>query len=76
MALASRTELAQSRIQVQNQEVTIRGSRKALLPSVSAVANFTNDALAGQANALPGAPHNNRDFFVGGYDTVLSQLFR
>jgi outer membrane protein TolC len=75
MALASRPELAQSRIQLQNQELTIRGSHNALLPSVSAVANFTNNGLAGQANGLPGAPHNNSGFFIGGYGTVLSQLF-
>jgi outer membrane protein len=75
MALASRPELAQSRIQVQNQQLTIRGSRNALLPSASAVVNLTNSALAGQANSLAGAPRNNSGFFVGGYGTVLSQLF-
>jgi outer membrane protein len=75
MALASRPELAQSRIQVQNQQLTIRGSRNALLPSASAVVSLTNSALAGQANSLAGAPHNNSGFFIGGYGTVLSQLF-
>ena len=78
MALAARPELAQSRIQIQNQELTIRGSQNALRPSVSAVANLTNSALAGQSNPLPaapGAPHSNNGFFIGGYGTVLSQLF-
>jgi len=78
MALASRPELAQSRIQLQNQALTIRGSRNALLPSLAAVANFTNNALAGQTNSLPAPPgtaHSNNGFFIGGYGTVLSQLF-
>ena len=78
MALASRPELAQSRIQVQNQQLTIRGSRNALLPSASAVVNLTNYALAGQPNAIPapaGAQHSNNGFFVGGYGAVLTQLF-
>jgi outer membrane protein len=77
MALATRPELAQSRIQIQNQELTIRGSQNALRPNISAVASFTNNALAGQNNTLPssGSPHSNNGFFIGGYGTVLSQLF-
>ena len=55
MALAARPELAQSRIQIQNQFLTIRGSRNALLPAASAVVNLTNSALAGQISTLPPA---------------------
>lgn len=78
MALAARPELAQSRIQIQNQELTLRGSRNALLPSASAVLNLTNSALAGQASTLPlpaGSVRTVSPFFIGGYGTVLSQLF-
>ena len=35
-----------------------------------------NGALAGDVNplpALPGSPHSNTAFFIGGYGTVLSQ---
>jgi len=77
-AIASRPELAQSRIQLHNQELTIRGSRNALLPTLDLVANASNGALAGEPNplpALPGSPHSNTAFFIGGYGTVLSQLF-
>ena len=77
-AIASRPELAQSRIQLHNQELTIRGSRNALLPTLDVVANASNGALAGEPNplpALPGSPHSNTAFFIGGYGTVLSQLF-
>ncbi|HTS28916.1 MAG TPA: TolC family protein [Bryobacteraceae bacterium] len=79
MALSSRPELAQSRIQLQNQELTIRGSKNSLLPTLDAVVNFTNSALAGQPNSLPapsGTIHSNNSFFIGGYGQVLSQLFQ
>jgi len=78
MALSSRPELAQSRIQLQNQGLTIRGSRNALLPTIDAVANFSNGALAGQPSDLvapPGTVHSNNPFFIGGYGSVLSQIF-
>ena len=78
MALATRPELAQSRIQIQNQTLTLRGSRNALLPSAAAVVNLTNSALAGQASTLPlpaGSQRAISPFFIGGYGTVLSQLF-
>jgi outer membrane protein TolC len=78
LAISSRPELAQSRIQLSNQELTIRGSKNALLPTLDVVANLSNSGLAGQINplpALPGTAHSNTAFFIGGYGTVLSQLF-
>jgi outer membrane protein TolC len=77
-AIASRPELAQSRIQLTNQELTIRGSKNALLPTLDFVGSMSNGALAGEPNPLPalaGSPHSNTPFFIGGYGTVLSQLF-
>jgi outer membrane protein TolC len=77
-AIASRPELAQSRIQLHNQELTILGSKNALLPTLDLVASSSNGALAGDPNplpALPGSPHSNNPYFIGGYGTVLSQLF-
>ena len=77
-ALSNRPELAQSRIQLANQELTIRGSKNGLLPTLDLVASVANSALAGEPNTLPapvGTVHSNNPFFVGGYGTVLSQLF-
>ena len=77
-AISSRPELAQSRIQLSNQQLTIRGSKNALLPTLDVVANLSNGALAGDPNPLPAPPgstHSNTAFFIGGYGTVLSQLF-
>jgi len=73
-ALSSRPELAQSRIQIQNQELTLKGSKNGILPTLDAVAGVSNNALAGQINPL-GTNHSNNPFFVGGYGTVLQQLF-
>ena len=78
MALSARPELAQSRIQLANQQLTIRGSKNGLLPTLDVVANVSNGALAGDINPLPAPPgtvHSNTAFFIGGYGTVLSQLF-
>lgn len=78
LAISSRPELAQSRIQLQNQQLTIKGSKNALLPTLDVVALLSNGALAGDPNPLPAPPgtvHSNTGFFVGGYGTVLSQLF-
>jgi outer membrane protein len=78
LAISSRPEMAQSRIQIQNQELTLRGSKNSLKPSLDAFLNTSNGALAGQPNLLPppqGTVHTNNPFFVGGYSDVLQQLF-
>jgi outer membrane protein len=77
-AISSRPELAQSRIQLRNQELTIRGSKSALKPSLDVTGNLANNALAGQPNELPapaGTVRSNVPFFVGGYGKVLTQIF-
>ena len=78
LAIASRPELAQTRIQLVNQELTMKGSKNALLPTLDVVASLANNALAGQVNPIPapaGTVHSNTPFFIGGYGTVLAQLF-
>ena len=73
MALAesARPELAQLRILLQNQEIAIRGTRSELLPTLDVVGQLTNNALAGELGPTTGG----NAFFIGGYGTVLSQLF-
>jgi outer membrane protein TolC len=78
LAISSRPELAQSRIQLTNQELTIRGSKNSLLPTLDAVVNLSNSALVGQPSTLPpvpGSARSNNPFFIGGYGDVLGQLF-
>jgi outer membrane protein TolC len=77
-AFASRPELAQFRILMQNQEIGIRGTRSELLPVLDLVGSLSNNGLAGSVNALPqasGIPRAPTEFFTGGYGTVLSQIF-
>jgi len=77
-ALASRPELVQSRMQVQNSVINLKGDRSALKPSLDAVVTLNNNALAGQPSSLPVVPGRTRSstpFFIGGYATVLTQLF-
>jgi outer membrane protein TolC len=78
-ALSSRPELAQNRIQVTNQEITLHGSKNGLLPTLDLVAATSNNGLAGRVNTVPstlpfsfGTPS---PVFIGGYGTVLTQLF-
>jgi outer membrane protein len=78
-ALSARPELDQNRIQVANQEITLHGSKNGLLPTLDLVASITNNALAGQVSTIQstlpfsfGAPS---PAFIGGYGTVLKQLF-
>jgi outer membrane protein len=79
-ALRSRPEVAQLRIQLANDNISLRGSRSELLPSLVATANLSNNALAGQVSTLPLAAGTGfrqvTPFFLGGYDTALGQLFR
>lgn len=84
-ALTSRPELASSRINVTNSRINLKGSRSELLPTLQAFVNLANNGLAGNNNTLtvpigengnpsyvrpPGNP-----YFVGGYGTLLGQLF-
>jgi outer membrane protein len=71
MALSSRPELAQSRIQIENQRLSILGTRNSLLPTLAAVATLSNSGLAGQM--VPNAAGSA--FYSGGYGTVLTQIF-
>jgi outer membrane protein len=78
LAISSRPELAQSRIQLQNEDLTIRGNKNALRPTLDAVVSLSNNALVGQPSSLvapAGTVHSNNPFFIGGYSTALSQIF-
>ncbi|MCL6506888.1 MAG: TolC family protein, partial [Bryobacteraceae bacterium] len=87
-ALELRPELQQSRLSVENTRIGLEGTKSALRPSLDLVASLQNNALAGQINALPipplpgtnitvpSNPANVDPFFLGGYGTVLGQLFR
>jgi outer membrane protein len=85
-ALDSRPDVAQSRIQLDNADIMLSGTRNALLPTLSAIGDFRSNALVGSQNTVIGPPSSTTGglfstppiadpFFVGGYGTVLAQLF-
>lgn len=78
LALRSRPDVEQVRIALENNRILIAGSRSQLLPSLDVTATLQNNALAGSRNALlpPASPVMPDPFFIGGYATALSQLFR
>jgi outer membrane protein len=84
-ALDNRPDVAQSRIQLANADIILSGTRNALLPTLSATGDFRSNALVGSQNTFLGPPSTTTGliqtppiadpFFVGGYGTVLAQLF-
>ena len=81
-AMASRPDVEQSQIGLENSRITTLGVKDAMLPTLTAFASTSNSGVAGEINAVPGpggVPQFNagnvNQFFLGGYGTVLSQLF-
>ena len=88
-AVTNRPDVEQSRISIENAQISSRGTRDAMLPSLTAFASTSNSGLAGQVNALPvpvtqpngtgttfvRTPADVNGYFLGGYGTVLGQLF-
>jgi len=81
-ALATRPDLEQTRVNIENTKIGLKGSRSQLLPSLDVQLNFQNNGLAGTSNTLPlpggrpPIPDRVDPFFVGNYGRVLGQLFR
>jgi outer membrane protein TolC len=87
-ALAERPEIGQSRVGLENARINMLGTKNALLPTLQAFANLANNAQAGDVNPIPvpvningtttyitRTPSTVNQFFLGGYGTVLGQLF-
>jgi outer membrane protein TolC len=78
-AIASRPEIQQTQINIENSRINLAGSRSQLLPSLDFVASATNNGLAGQINSIPvppGSPYVRvaDPAFVGGLGTIWSQI--
>ena len=79
-ALQNRPDLTAGQVQVENTQIALKGSRNALLPSLNLVASVQGNGLAGSVNTfpVPGSTFTPSidPNFVGGYGTVLSQMFK
>jgi outer membrane protein TolC len=70
-ALRARPEAAQVKIQLENAELSLRGSRNGIRPELDLVATAENSGFGGTAvRAAAGAD----PFLTGGYGTALTQL--
>jgi len=77
-AFQDRPELPQNRLGIENDKLSILGDRSNLLPSLSAFTTLANNGQAGPVSGLPplsGAFRAPDPFFIGGYSTLLTQLF-
>jgi outer membrane protein len=84
-SLDNRPDLAQSRIQIENSEIALTGTRNAMLPTLNAVGDVRSNALVGRQNTFIGPvstqtgliqnPPIADPFFLGGYSNILAQLF-
>jgi outer membrane protein len=88
-AVKNRPDVEQSAIAIEDARITTLGVKDAMLPQLTAFATTSNSGLAGQINTLPvtttlpngqsaqfvHTPADVNGYFLGGYGTVLSQLF-
>lgn len=73
-ALRNRPDLAGAGIQVENSEISLKGSLNSLKPSLNVVGTVQNSGMAGDLNPLAGTTAGGLN--TGGYGTVLGQLLR
>jgi len=88
-AMQARPDVAQSALAIEDAKITTLGVKDAMLPQLTAFATTSNSGLAGQVNTLPvpttlpngqvanfvRTPADVNGYFLGGYGTVLGQLF-
>ncbi|MGA3027424.1 MAG: TolC family protein [Bryobacteraceae bacterium] len=76
-ALGTRPEIEQTKINIQSSLVNLGGSKNALLPTLQAFAEFTNNALSGPESSIYNGSSGPVDpYFIGGYGNFLAQIFR
>lgn len=79
-AVQDRPDIQQTKINIENSKIGLKGSRSQLLPSLDLQGNLQNNALAGSINDLllrgNPLPRNVDPFFIGGFGKTLNQLFR
>jgi outer membrane protein len=76
-ALEKRPEIQQTRINLESSVINLQGTRNALLPTLQAFVEFTNNGLTGDPNALNFNPNAiPSPFLVGGFGNLLGQIFR
>ncbi len=76
-AIAHRTEIQQTKINLESSKINIRGTKDALLPTLQAFVDLTNNGLTGVVNALANGTAGTPDpYFLGGYGNMVDQIAR
>lgn len=76
-ALANRPEVEQTKINVESKRININGTRNALLPTLEAFVDLTNNGLTGELNKVYNGRNGPPDpYLLGGYGNLLGQLAR
>ena len=75
-ALRDRPDLAQAGIQVENSQISLKGSLNALRPELDVVGTMQNGGLSGDINAPGAALTPGAALYPGGDGTALGQIFR
>jgi outer membrane protein len=73
-AVQKRPDLSGAGIQVENSEISLKGSLNALKPQLDLIGTVQNSGLAGDLNSS--ATVSPSALTLGGYGTVLGQIFR
>jgi outer membrane protein len=75
LALANRPELAAAKLQLTNSEISLKGTKNALLPEIDLVGSVQNSGIAGPLNpTAPGAI--NTPGVNGNFGTTLDQILK
>ena len=76
LALTQRPEIAQTKIDIESSIINLGGTRNALLPTLQAFFELTNNGLSGQASPSPqDGVLTPAPALVGGYGNLLGQIF-
>jgi len=78
LALANRPELQAAKLQVDNAQISLKGTRNGLRPELDLVGSVQNNGLAGPGNPnltppVTGGPYTG---LGGGYGSAVAQLFK
>ncbi|MBL8229457.1 MAG: TolC family protein [Bryobacterales bacterium] len=82
-ALQTRPDMEQTRLSIESTKIGLEGSKSQLRPQLDLNASMRNNGLAGSVNTIPipglppgvGFTPQANPYFLGGYGSVLRQIF-
>ena len=79
-ALDNRPDLSQSRIQIDNSQIALTGTKNAMRPQLNLTGDLRGNGLIGAQNPLAGTPpaiaFTADPVFIGAYPGALGQIFK